>query len=174
LTRLPRADWGKAVAHAGFGLTLFGVAALTTYESEDIRIARLGEAFDVGPYEITLTDVREHEGPNYIALMGTVEVARDGDLVSTLHPERRFYPVAGMPTTEAAIDNGVSRDVYVVLGEPQQGGFALRTYIKPWANWIWGGSIIMALGGLLSLSDRRYRVAAGARRQAEPKGVPAE
>jgi len=174
LTRLPRADWGKAVAHAGFGLTLFGIAALTTYETEDIRIARLGEAFEVGPYTITLTDVREHEGPNYIALMGTVEVARDGTLLSTLHPERRFYPVAAMPTTEAAIDNGFTRDVYVVLGEPQQGGFALRTYIKPWANWIWGGSIIMALGGLLSLSDRRYRVAAGARRQAEPKGVPAE
>ena len=174
LWRLPRADWGKTVAHAGLGLTIFGVAALVTYESEDIRVATLGEAYTVGAYEVTLTDVREVEGPNYVALQGTVELRQGGDLISTLHPERRFYPVAGMPTTEAAIDNGFTRDVYVVLGDPQQGGFALRTYIKPWANWIWGGSIIMALGGLLSLSDRRYRVAAGARRQRTPKGVPAE
>ncbi len=82
-----------------------------------------------------------------------------------------------MPTTEAGIDNGFWRDVYAVIGDPQQGGgWAVRVYIKPFANWIWGGAIIMSLGGLLSLSDRRYRVAAGARRRREAaaQGVPAE
>ncbi len=174
LTRLPRADWGKAVAHAGLGLTIFGIAALSTYEQEDIRLVRLGETYDVGAYSVTLTGVRDVQGPNYVSMMGTVEITRDGRDVAVLNPERRFYPVARMPTTEAAIDNGFTRDLYVVLGEPSQGGFALRVYIKPWANWIWGGSIIMALGGALSLSDRRYRVAAGAAKSRGGKGVPAE
>ena len=80
-----------------------------------------------------------------------------------------------MPTTEAAIDNGVLRDLYVVIGDPQDGGgWAVRTYIKPFANWIWVGAIIMALGGVLSLTDRRYRVAAGARKAAPAAAVPAE
>ncbi len=174
LTRLPRADWGKAVAHAGLGLTIFGIAALSTYEQEDIRLVRLGETYDIGAYSVTLTGVRDVQGPNYVSMMGTVEITRDGRDVAVLNPERRFYPVARMPTTEAAIDNGFTRDLYVVLGEPSQGGFALRVYIKPWANWIWGGSIIMALGGALSLSDRRYRVAAGAAKSRGAKGVPAE
>jgi cytochrome c-type biogenesis protein CcmF len=88
-------------------------------------------------------------------------------------PEKREYPVAQMPTTEAALDSGFLRDIYVVIGDPQiGGGWAVRSYYKPLANWIWGGSILMALGGFLSLSDRRYRVAAGARKV--PQGVPAE
>jgi cytochrome c-type biogenesis protein CcmF len=80
-----------------------------------------------------------------------------------------------MPTTEAAIDNGVFRDIYVVIGDPQDGGgYAIRTYVKPFANWIWGGAILMALGGLLSLSDRRLRVAAGAAKKAPTAAVAAE
>ena len=113
-------------------------------------------------------------GPNYISTMGVVLLSKDGKEISTLAPEKRVYPVAGMPTTEAAIDNGFLRDVYVVIGDPQDGGgWAMRVYYKPLANWIWGGAILMAFGGLLSLSDRRYRVAAGARR-APMMGVPAE
>jgi len=96
--------------------------------------------------------------------------------VAVLFPEKRFYPVAAMPTTEAAIKNGVLRDLYVVIGDPQQGGgYAVRTYIKPFANWIWGGAILMAFGGLISLSDRRLRVAAGAAKtDSRTGGVPAE
>ena len=176
LARLPRADWGKSVAHAGLGLTIFGIAALISFEQEDIRVARIDEPFSVGAYEMRLVDVREVAGPNYRSTMASVEVRRADHLVATLRPERRYYPVAEMPTTEAAIDTGITRDVYVVIGDPQDdGGWTLRTYIKPFANWIWGGSIIMALGGLLSLSDRRYRVAAGAARSRAPDaGVPAE
>ncbi|WP_340296422.1 MULTISPECIES: heme lyase CcmF/NrfE family subunit [unclassified Roseobacter] len=175
LTRLPRADWGKALAHAGLGITFIGVGALVTYQIEDIRVAQIGEEFDVGAYHLTVRDVREVQGPNYISTMAFVEVAKDGRIVDLLTPEKRIYPVAGMPTTEAGIDSGFTRDVYVALGDPQlDGGWAVRTWIKPFANWIWGGAIIMALGGALSLTDRRYRVAAGAARDRAAIGVPAE
>ncbi|MBY6200351.1 heme lyase CcmF/NrfE family subunit [Maritalea mobilis] len=180
LTRLPRADWGKTLAHAGVGITLFGIATLTGYEREDIRVAQIGEPYTVGAYEIELQGVDEDvRGPNYLSTMATIAVreADSGRLISVLNPERRVYPVAGMPTTEAGINNGFTRDVYVTLGDPQDnGGWAVRTWIKPFANWIWGGTIIMALGGLFSLSDRRYRVAAGAakQRRTPSEGVPAE
>ncbi len=177
LRRLPRADWGKATAHAGLGVTIFAIATMIAWETEDIRVVQVGETYSKGGYDITLADVRRVEGPNYISTMGIMEVARNGRHVATLTPERRFYPVAGMPTTEAGIDYGFWRDVYLVLGEAQdQGGWAVRSYIKPFANWMWAGCILMALGGLLSLSDRRYRVAAsGARRQPAPKtAMPAE
>ncbi len=171
LTRLPRADWGKATAHAGLGVTVFAVAGLVGWEQEDIRVVQIGEAYSFGGYEITLRDVRDVEGPNYLSTMGFMDVERNGRLVSTLTPEKRIYPVAGMPTTEAGIKYRFLHDVYLVLGDPQQGGgWAVRSYIKPFANWLWAGCAIMALGGLLSLSDRRFRVAAGARRRRPEDG----
>jgi cytochrome c-type biogenesis protein CcmF len=178
LARLPRADWGKAVAHAGFGVTIFAVAAVTAWQYEDIRVARVGETFDVQGHAVTLVDVREVEGPNYLSTMAEMRVERGGTQF-TLYPEKRVYPVAGMPTTEAAIDYGFWRDVYLVIGDAQaDGGWAVRSYIKPFANWLWAGCILMALGGFLSLTDRRYRVAAGARRDAAAAAargaVPAE
>jgi len=186
LTRLPRSDWGKAVGHAGFAVTMFGVAALTGYQVEDIRVAQPGVPYRVGAYEVELIRVDENvQGPNYIATTAHVLLRHaDGREITTIMPERRFYPVANMPTTEAGINSGWTRDVYMALGDPQaNGGWALRTWIKPFANWVWGGTIIMALGGLLSLTDRRYRIAAGAARpdaKAKPSstpptaGVPAE
>ncbi len=94
-------------------------------------------------------------------------VRRAGALVAVMHPEKRFYPIAGQPTTQAAIRRGVMGDLYLVVGDAQDnGGYALRSYYKPFADWIWAGAILMALGGGLSLSDRRYRIAAGARRAA--------
>ncbi|WP_420567485.1 heme lyase CcmF/NrfE family subunit [Thalassovita sp.] len=174
LTRLPRADWGKAVAHGGLGITMLGVAGLMAWEQEDIRVVQLNEPFEVAGYTLRLTEVNRVQGPNYFSTMATMELSKDGRAISTLHPEKRQYPVARMPTTEAAIDGGFLRDIYAVIGDPQEnGGWAVRVYYKPLANWIWGGSILMALGGALSLSDRRYRVAAGARKR-QPAGVPAE
>ena len=153
------------VAHAGLGVTILGISLLMAWQQEDIRVAQLGEQFDVGAYTLTLNAVDEVPGPNYQSLIADVTVARSGREVARLFPEKRFYPVAAMPTTEAAIDNGFFRDVYVVIGDPQaDGGYAVRTHLKPFANWIWGGAILMALGGLLSLTDRRLRVAAGATR----------
>ena len=174
LRRLPRGDWGKTVAHAGLGVTMAGVAAMTAWQVEDIRVVQEGESFEVAGFTLTLDDVRRVEGPNYRSTTGDFTLAKDGSEIASMHPEKRVYPVAGMPTTEAALDNGFLRDVYVVIGDPQSGGgWAVRTYYKPLANWIWGGAILMALGGALSLSDRRYRVAAGARRT-KAQGVPAE
>ncbi|OOY03864.1 heme lyase CcmF/NrfE family subunit [Thioclava sp. F28-4] len=177
LKRLPRADWGKATAHAGLGITFIGIGLLTAGQIEDIRVAKVGEPFTVDGYQITLQKVEQVKGPNYTSSTGTMTVEKDGKLIGTMHPEKRVYPVQRMPTTEAAIHTTPLGDIYLVLGDPQdQGGYAVRTYIKPFADWIWAGAIIMALGGLLSLSDRRYRVAAGARksRAAPSQASPAE
>jgi cytochrome c-type biogenesis protein CcmF len=174
LLRLPRADWGKSVAHAGFGITMMGISGLMAWELEEIKVVQVGGTTTIGDYELTLANVERVQGPNYTSTMASVELRNEGQLKSVLYPEKRVYPVQAMPTTEAAIDNGIFRDVYVVIGDAQEnGGWALRSHVKPLANWIWAGAIIMALGGFLSLSDRRYRVAAGARK-ITPKAVPAE
>lgn len=165
LTRLPRADWGRVIAHAGLGVVFVGISLLMAWQVEDIRVAREGETFRVGAYDITLIDVREVQGPNYVSTMADMRVVRDGREIAVLSPEKRVYPVQAMPTTEAAIRSAFTGDIYLVIGDPQQGGgWAVRTYLKPFAFWIWLGSGLMALGGLVSLSDRRWRIAAAARR----------
>ena len=181
LLRLPRADWGRVLAHAGLGVTFIGIALMMAWEVEDIRVAQIGDSFSVsaahvgddatGAYHFTLDSVAEVQGPNYRATQAQVTVRQDDRVVAVLHPEKRIYPVqASMPTTEAAISNGIWRDLYVVIGDPQDGGgWAVRTYIKPFANWIWFGAGLMALGGLVSLTDRRWRIAAPTRR---PRPVP--
>jgi cytochrome c-type biogenesis protein CcmF len=175
LMRLPRADWGKATAHAGLGVTVFAIAGLTAWQHEDIRVAQIGAPFTVGAYELRLDAVERARGPNYFTTMGTVTVTRAGKSVAVMHPEKRNYPVAKMPTTEAAIDYRFLRDLYVVIGDQQEsGGWTVRTYIKPLANWIWGGCLLMAFGGFLSLSDRRFRVAAGATKRPMDAKVAAE
>ncbi|MGB0440816.1 MAG: cytochrome c-type biogenesis CcmF C-terminal domain-containing protein, partial [Paracoccaceae bacterium] len=175
LLRLPRADWGKAVAHGGLGITMVGIAGLLAWQQEDIRVAQPGQPYAVGSYEIELVEVTRERGPNYFATRADLIVRQNGQEITRLYPEKRDYPVAQMPTTEAAIDYRFWRDLYLVVGDAQtDGGWVIRTYVKPLANWIWVGCLLMAFGGVLSLSDRRYRVAAGARKEATPKGVPAE
>ncbi|MCE8008055.1 heme lyase CcmF/NrfE family subunit [Aestuariivita sp.] len=173
LTRLPRADWGKATAHFGMGVTFFAICGLVAWKQDDIRVVQIGETFEVAGFTMTLDDVRDVQGPNYYSTMGFITLEKNGRALGQLRPEKREYPVAQMPTTEAAIDYRVFRDVYVVIGDPQaNGGWVIRTYVKPFANWMWAGTLLMSLGGLLSLTDRRFRVAAGARKV--PDGVPAE
>jgi len=180
LVSLPRADLGKVIAHAGLGITIFGISAITAWQSEDIRVAKPGETFELHgarlTYQVRFDDVREVQGPNYVATQGEFTVMVNGKEITRLFPEKRIYTVSGQPTTEAAIDIGITRDVYLVIGDKQKdGGWAVRSYIKPFANWIWAGAIIMALGGIFSLSDRRYRIAAGARRRrAAANAVAAE
>jgi cytochrome c-type biogenesis protein CcmF len=173
ISRLPRADWGKAMAHSGFGVAIFAIAAVNAWQTEDIRVLKTGESFDLGAYSVLLKEVREVPGPNYSSTTADMVLSRHGKVIATLTPEKRMYHVARMPTTEAGIDHRFLRDIYLVIGDPQDGGgWAVRSYIKPFVNWIWLGALMMAVGGLLSLSDRRYRIAAGARRR--PAGVPAE
>ena len=175
LTRLPRADWGRGLAHAGLGITMFGISGLMAWELEDIRVMKVGETLAIGDYEVTLNGVERVRGPNYLSTQAEMTVTNEGREVARLFPEKRVYPVAQMPTTEAAIDYGTFRDIYLVIGDPQQdGGWAVRAYVKPLANWIWAGTILMALGGLVSLTDRRYRVGAAARSVRPVDGVPAE
>ncbi|HMM07595.1 MAG TPA: heme lyase CcmF/NrfE family subunit [Paracoccus solventivorans] len=175
LARLPRADWGRVVAHAGLGVTFIGVSLLMAWSVEDIRVAREGESFEVAGYHITLVDVSEMPGPNYISTTATMRVERGGRQVAMLYPEKRVYPVQSMPTTEASIRTSVFGDIYLVIGDAQQGGgWAVRSYIKPFAFWLWLGCGLMALGGLISLTDRRWRVAVPARRAAPARAVAAE
>ncbi|MCC6008673.1 MAG: heme lyase CcmF/NrfE family subunit [Rhodobacteraceae bacterium] len=179
LSNLPRADYGKAVAHSGLGLLIFGIAAITAWEVEKVRVMDRGDIEPLMHYEVRLDDVREVEGPNYISTMAFFTLLRDGNEIGTLTPEKRWYPVARMNTTEAAMHHRLSRDIYLVVGDPQDlGGWAVRLYYKPFVNWIWIGAIVMSLGGVLSLTDRRFRVAPGAarnpRRQPGEGAVPAE
>jgi len=151
-----------------------GIAAMMAWEQEDIRVMQTGESLDIAGYTLRLDDVRQKDGPNYVSTEAEFTLSQNGREIGTMQPEKRNYPVAQMPTTEAALNNGFLRDIYVVIGDPQNnGGWAVRTYYKPLANWIWGGTIIMALGGVFSLSDRRYRVAAGTRHASSPaRGAP--
>ena len=162
---LPRADFGKFFAHSGLGITMFAIAALTSWEKEDIRVVPVGGSWKIAAYELKLNSVENVRGPNYFSTMGIIAVSKDGQLLTVLRPEKRNYPVAQMPTTEAAIDYRLSRDLYVVLGDQQSdNSWTIRTYLKPFTNWIWGGCALMAVGGLLSLTDRRLRIAAGRRK----------
>ncbi|WP_340108775.1 heme lyase CcmF/NrfE family subunit [Pikeienuella sp. HZG-20] len=162
LVNVPRADWGKFLAHTGFGFTIFGIAAVTAWQVEDIRLAAPGDVIELGGYEIAFDGVSASQGPNYQADIGRFIVSRDGREVTRVFPEKRFYPVQRTPTTEAGINSGFWRDIYVVLGDPSDGGakWAVRSYVKPYINWIWLGALVMAFGGLVSLTDRRYRVGA--------------
>ena len=161
---LPRADYGKFFAHVGLGVTMFAIAALTSWEKEDIRVVPIGSSWALGSYELKLENIIETRGPNYFSTMGIIQVSKKGLAITTLRPEKRNYPIAQMPTTEAAIDYRISRDLYVVLGDKQSNkAWTVRTYLKPFTNWIWGGCALMAFGGFLSLTDRRLRIAAGSK-----------
>jgi cytochrome c-type biogenesis protein CcmF len=153
------------LAHFGVGVFIIGVTLVKGYEIErDVRLD-VGERVAVGPYEFTFLGVTTAPGPNYRALVGTVEARRDGRLIETLHPERRIYNASGQTMTIAAIDTTVSGDRYVSLGEPVggegaiSGPWAVRIYLKPFVDWIWLGAFVMALGGFIAVSDRRYRLA---------------
>ncbi|WP_398304495.1 heme lyase CcmF/NrfE family subunit [Zoogloea sp.] len=163
----PRAFWGMHLAHMGVAVTVVGIVMVTQYESErDVRMAP-GDTVKTGEYQIRFLGVESVAGPNYNAARGNLELLKDGVLVMPLHPEKRKYLSSAMPMTEAFIDPGLTRDVYVSLGDPLEGGdgaWSVRVYYKPFVSWIWGGAVLMALGGLLAASDRRYRLKSTAAR----------
>ena len=156
--QLPRAVVGMMVAHLGVAAFCFGVTMVRTYEVERDVQMNIGESTTVNGYTFTFRGAIEVPGPNYSAMRGLVEVTRNGRKVSDMRPEKRVYRVQQNPMTEAAIDPGFTRDLYVSLGEPTtNGAWIVRVYVKPFIDWIWGGCLIMALGGLLAVTDRRYR-----------------
>ena len=153
-----RSYYGMLLAHCGVAVFIAGVTLVKGYETErDVRMA-VGDSVAVGSYAFRFDGVENVTGPNYRAARGNVAVSRDGRQVMVMHPEKRIYNAQQMAMTEAAISTGIFGDLYVSLGEPvADGAWSVRVYHKPFVTWIWGGCIIMALGGLVALSDRRYR-----------------
>ncbi len=163
----PRSFWGMHLAHIGVAVFVVGVTLVKNYEVEKDVKMEPGDSVHLVGYEFRFIGVHQVEGPNYLALRGEVELLKDGKLDKVLHPEKRNYASSAMPMTEAAIDAGLTRDVYVSLGEPinksqPEGAWAVRVYYKPFVDWIWGGCLLMSLGGLIAIADRRYRVKARA------------
>ena len=159
----PRSFFGMHVAHIGIAVFVVGVTMVSSYQDEkDIKLAP-GESVDVAGYHFTFNGVKAVEGPNYVAAQGDFDLSVNGKFQRKMNPEKRNYHSSQMPMTEAAIDAGFLRDVYVSLGEPidrdkPEGEWAVRVYYKPFVDWIWGGCVLMALGGLLAMLDRRYRI----------------
>jgi len=167
LRGLPRAAHGMALAHIGVGLVVMGITGVQSWTVENARVMRPGETISIGNYDLTFKNAGTIQGPNYSALRGIFDVSIDGDHVTTMAPETRSYPTSTMTTTEAAIRPTIVGDLYAVIGEPDgKGGYATRFYVKPLVHWIWFGAFVMVIGGLISLSDRRHRVGAPARRTA--------
>lgn len=157
--RLPRSAWAMTMAHVGLGIVILGVTSVATGRSERLLVMQPGQHAELAGYDVEFQGVDQVQGPNYTAQRGTFRVARDEVFVTLLHSEKRFFPVEGMPTTEAGIDTGLFRDLYLVLGDAAPaGGWTVRLYHNPLAFWIWGGAGLMGLAGLLSLTDRRLRV----------------
>ncbi len=159
--RTPRSIYGMNVAHIGLAFLVAGITASSAWRTEVLRVVQVGETVSVSGYEFVFHGVEKIQGPNYSGERGHFSVKRDTRDAIQLFPENRFYPVQQQPTTEAAIYTGWRGDLYAVLGEPDaQGGWSARLYFNPLVSWIWLGSLVMALGGVISLSDRRHRVGA--------------
>ena len=158
---VPRGFYGMSIAHIGVAVFIVGITLTSIYsEEKDVRMVP-GEQFVLGGYSFEFKGARSIPGPNYLAQKGHLTVSKDNQVVATLYPEKRVYRVQRSPMTEAAIDAGITRDLFIALGEPRgaDGAWSLRLYVKPFIRWIWLGTIIMALGGLLAATDRRYRMA---------------
>ncbi len=177
---LPRSTYAMTIAHIGVGITVLGITASSAWQSEAILNLRPGEQTELAGYRFKLERIEEQQGPNWVAKVATVTVTTDaGAPVATLHPGKRFYPVERQPTSEAAIDMGLWRDLYVVLGDPPNGETSLnaphtmRIYCNPLVMGIWIGVIIMGLAGFWSLTDRRLRVGAPSPAQRRLQPAPA-
>jgi cytochrome c-type biogenesis protein CcmF len=159
LGKLGRGYWGMVLAHCGLAVLIAGITLVSFHEVErDIRMAP-GDTAKLGDYTFVFDSLDEYRGPNFDSTRGHFHVSHDGDPVAVMHPEKRTYHASRQVMTEAAIDAGFWRDLYVALGEPldKSNAWAVRIYFKPGIRWIWLGALIMALGGALALTDKRYR-----------------
>lgn len=163
-----RSYYGMELAHLGVAVFIVGVTLVTGYEErKDVRMSA-GDTVTAGGHVFRFKGVEQVDGPNYTAARAEVEVSRNGEALRTMWPEKRTYTATGQAMTEADIATGLFRDLYVSLGEPVSGGaWSVSVFYKPFVDWIWGGAALMALGGMLAVSDRRYRVEARERRRAE-------
>lgn len=160
LGKLTPSHWGMVLGHVGFAILIIGVTLVSNYELErDVRMD-VGDTVTLSGYDVTFKAVKEIEGPNYNADAGVFDVSRNGEFIAQLVPEKRLYIVQRMPMTEAAIHSTITRDLFIAMGEPlDNGAWAIRIYIKPFVIWLWAGAVVMAIGGIFSISDKRYRMA---------------
>jgi len=150
--------YGMNLAHFGVAVAVIGVTMVSAYETERNVRMEVGDTVTLKGYTFLFKGAQDLDGPNYKAARGTLEVSRDGKPVTTLNPEKRTYSASGMPFTESAIDYGFTRDLYTAMGEKLDGGaWSVRLFHKPFVVWIWIGAVLMALGGAMSITDRRYR-----------------
>ncbi len=165
LAGIPLAAWGAAIAHAGMGITVAGIAGMAIADHRIVAI-HPGETVELGGYRWTLEDLRDAPGPNYTARLADIRVTRNGQTIALMSPGRRSYPLQRTATTDTAIRTNLLRDLYAVLGEERDGKAVLRLHVNILAPWIWLGALVMAFGGGLSLVDRRLRIGAPVRRAA--------
>ena len=156
---IPLGVYGMTVAHLGMAVFIVGITLTSIYSLEKDVSLDLNDNFEMGGYQFVFKGVKQVTGPNYQASEGKLEVYRNEKFVTILQPQKRIYRVQRNPMTEAAIDAGVTRDLFVALGDPlsNSGAWSVRLYVKPYIRWIWFGALFMAIGGLLAASDRRYR-----------------
>ncbi|MFW5969462.1 MAG: heme lyase CcmF/NrfE family subunit, partial [Halofilum sp. (in: g-proteobacteria)] len=159
LRRLPAGIYGMTLAHIGLAVTVVGITISSAYEIESRQRMAPGDTAEIAGYTVLFEGVRQEQGPNYRSSTGEFVITRDNQTVTTLKPEKRFYASGGKPMTEAGIDPGFTSDLYASLGEPldEDGAWSVRLYHKPFVRWIWLGAAFMTLGGLLAVTDRRYR-----------------
>jgi len=170
--RLPRAAWGMTLAHAGMAVVIAGITGSSTWTEEKIVSAHPGQSFALAGYTVALDAVDQVTGPDYTATRADLRLLKDGREIAAMRPEKRFYQVENGAQTDVAIRTNLLADVYAVIGDPDgSGGYVLRLYYNPLVPWIWLGAAAMALGGMVSLSDRRHRIGAPARR-ARPVAAP--
>jgi cytochrome c-type biogenesis protein CcmF len=169
---LPRAAWGAAIAHAGIGVLAAGIAGMGLAQEKLVAMAP-GDSTQMAGYTWRLDGVRDHTGPNYTSRRATITVLRDGAVLHVMEPSRRWFPIGRQHTTEVAIRTNLIYDLYAVIGEedPATGKAVIRMHYNLLAPWLWIGSFIMAIGGALSLADRRVRVSVPNRKAALPRGA---
>ncbi len=159
LKRQPRSSWGMSLGHLGFAIGLIGIVATSSWSEEEQKVMQIGDSMTIDSYQLTLNDVAPAAGPNYSAVRGVVTVTGAGGESYMAYPETRSYISSPMTTTEGAVRTSLSGDLFIVIGESEGAGrWGMRVYHKPMQVWLWIGSTIMVLGGLISLSDRRYRI----------------
>ncbi|MEM7446559.1 MAG: cytochrome c-type biogenesis CcmF C-terminal domain-containing protein, partial [Pseudomonadota bacterium] len=174
LVGLPRSAFGLTLSHAGLGIAILGMVGASEFRSETVQVMAPGDSVEIAGYALTFEGVASVEGANYIADRGRLIADANGQQRELL-PERRWYPVAQMPTTEAAIVTNWVADLYVALGDPRgDGSWVIRAWHHPLVPWIWVGAVVMVLGGLVSLTDRRLRVGAPRKAKVAASLQPAE
>ena len=156
--KLPMAAWGSVMAHIGMAMTVIGITLVSVYDTEkDVRL-EVGQSYELAGYNFAFKSIESVKVDNYIANRATMDVSLNGKLVNNMHPEKRDYGPDQMPMTEAGIDAGFTRDLFVALGEPLgNNAWSFRLYHKPFVRWIWLGAVLMGFGGLLAAFDKRYR-----------------